>query len=154
MPARPRVPTYRLHKTSGRAVVTLNGRDVFLGKFGTPESRRVYRARLVAWFSGREGDLDADSRRRLGTNPLRILDSKNPAMRALIEEAPRLLDHLDGESRAHFDRFLDLLAASGIEAEVDPRLVRGLDYYTRTVFEWRTSALGSQDAVCSGGRGH
>jgi histidyl-tRNA synthetase len=141
-------------QVSARLWRKLGIRDVRLSvnSLGTPESRRVYRARLVAWFSGREGDLDADSRRRLGTNPLRILDSKNPAMRALIEEAPRLLDHLDGESRAHFDRFLDLLAASGIEAEVDPRLVRGLDYYTRTVFEWRTSALGSQDAVCSGGR--
>ncbi len=85
-------------------------------------------------------------------NPLRILDSKNPAMRTLIEGAPRLVDHLDDESRRHFDRFLELLAGCGIAADVDPRLVRGLDYYTRTVFEWRTTALGSQDAVCSGGR--
>jgi histidyl-tRNA synthetase len=83
---------------------------------------------------------------------MRILDSKNPAMRGLIDAAPRLLDHLDDDSRAHFDRFRALLAAGGIEAEVDPRLVRGLDYYTRTVFEWRTAALGAQDAVCSGGR--
>ena len=90
--------------------------------------------------------------RRLESNPLRILDSKNPSMRGVIEAAPRLIDHMDADSRRHFDRFLELLAGSGIAADVDPRLVRGLDYYTRTVFEWRTAALGSQDAVCSGGR--
>ncbi len=123
-----------------------------VNSLGTPEDRQRYRARLVEYFTARERELDGDSRRRLGTNPLRILDSKNPAMAALIDGAPRLLDHLDDASRSHFDRFRSLLAASGIEAELDPRLVRGLDYYTRTVFEWRTSALGAQDAVCSGGR--
>jgi len=141
-------------QVSARLWRKLGLRDIRLSvnSLGTPESRRRYRALLVEYFTAREGGLDADSRRRLGTNPLRILDSKNPAMHELIEGAPRLLDHLDAESRAHFDRFLELLAASGIEAEVDPRLVRGLDYYTRTVFEWRTAALGAQDAVCSGGR--
>jgi histidyl-tRNA synthetase len=123
-----------------------------VNSLGTPESRRRYRAVLVEYFSGRRDGLDADSQRRLETNPLRILDSKNPAMAGLIAGAPRLVDHLDDDSRRHFDRFLELLEASGIPAEVDPRLVRGLDYYTRTVFEWRTSALGSQDALCSGGR--
>jgi histidyl-tRNA synthetase len=107
---------------------------------------------LVGYFTGRRAELDADSLRRLESNPLRILDSKNPALRAVIEGAPRLVDHLDADSRRHFDRFLELLAAGGIAADVDATLVRGLDYYTRTVFEWRTSSLGSQDAVCSGGR--
>ncbi len=119
---------------------------------GTPESRRSYRALLVEYLGGRRADLDADSLRRLEANPLRILDSKNPALGDVITNAPRLIDHLDPESRRHFDRFLELLAGCGIVAEVDPRLVRGLDYYSRTVFEWRTGALGSQDAVCSGGR--
>ena len=123
-----------------------------VNSLGTPESRRAYRARLVEYLEGRRADLDADSLRRVETNPLRILDSKNPVMRDLIAGAPRLVDHLDAGSRQHFDRFLNLLAACGIRAEVDPRLVRGLDYYSRTVFEWRTGALGAQDAVCSGGR--
>jgi histidyl-tRNA synthetase len=139
---------------SARLWRKLGIRDVRLSvnSLGTPEARQRYRARLVEYFATREGELDADSRRRLGANPLRILDSKNPAMAALVDGAPRLLDHLDDASRAHFDRFRALLAGSGIAAEVDPRLVRGLDYYSRTVFEWRTSALGTQDAVCSGGR--
>jgi histidyl-tRNA synthetase len=141
-------------QVSARLWRKLGIRDVRLSvnSLGTPEARKRYRAQLVDYFTAREADLDADSRRRLGTNPMRILDSKNPALRALIDGAPRLLDHLDDASRAHFDRFRALLAASGIESEVDPRLVRGLDYYTRTVFEWRTTALGAQDAVCSGGR--
>jgi histidyl-tRNA synthetase len=139
---------------SARLWRKLGIRDVTLSvnSLGTPESRARYRAVLVEYLSDRRPDLDADSLRRLEVNPLRILDSKNPAMQALIDAAPRLIDHLDDESRRHFDRFLELLAASGIAAEVDPRLVRGLDYYSRTVFEWRTTALGSQDAVCSGGR--
>jgi histidyl-tRNA synthetase len=123
-----------------------------VNSLGTPESRKRYRALLAEYFAGRRAELDADSLRRLESNPLRILDSKNSALRALIASAPRLVDHLDAESRRHFDRFLELLAAAGIAADVDPTLVRGLDYYSRTVFEWRTSALGSQDAVCSGGR--
>lgn len=130
----------------------IQGLSLSVNSLGTPESRRAYRARLVEYLSERRGELDADSQRRLAANPLRILDSKNPSLRGLIEGAPRLVDHLDEDSRRHFERFLELLAASGIAAEVEPRLVRGLDYYTRTVFEWRTAALGSQDAVCSGGR--
>jgi histidyl-tRNA synthetase len=141
-------------QVSARLWRKLGLRDLRLSvnSLGTPESRRRYRAVLVDYFGGRRDGLDADSLRRLEANPLRILDSKNPAMAALIAGAPRLVDHLDDDSRRHFHRFLELLAASGIPAEVDPRLVRGLDYYTRTVFEWRTSALGSQDALCSGGR--
>ncbi len=130
----------------------IRGLVLSVNSLGTPEARQRYRSVLVDYFSGRRAELDADSLRRLEVNPLRILDSKNPAMRSLIEGAPRLIDHLDDESRRHFDGFLGLLAGSGIAAEVDPRLVRGLDYYTRTVFEWRTTALGAQDAVCSGGR--
>jgi histidyl-tRNA synthetase len=123
-----------------------------VNSLGTPESRRSYRALLVEYLAGRRAELDADSLRRLDANPLRILDSRNPAMRDLIANAPRLVDYLDPDSRRHFDRFLELLAGCGIETAVDPRLVRGLDYYSRTVFEWRSAALGSQDAVCSGGR--
>jgi len=139
---------------SARLWRKLRIRDVRLAvnSLGTPESRRHYRALLVDYFSRRRAALDADSQRRLETNPLRILDSKNPALRGIVEDAPKLVDHLDADSRRHFDRFLELLAGCGIAAEIDPRLVRGLDYYTRTVFEWRTAALGAQDAVCSGGR--
>ena len=123
-----------------------------VNSLGTPESRRQYRALLVAYFERHRAGLDADSLRRLESNPMRILDSKNPAMQEVIAGAPALTDHLDAASRGHFDRFRELLGACGIAHEVDPRLVRGLDYYTRTVFEWTTRALGSQDAVCSGGR--
>src|SRR5262245_28821672 len=141
-------------QVSARLWRKLGIRDLRLSvnSLGTPESRQRYRARLVEYLNAHRGVLDADSQRRLASNPLRILDSKNSALRGLIEGAPQLVGHLDDESRRHFERFLELLAASGIAAQVDPRLVRGLDYYTRTVFEWRTTALGSQDAVCSGGR--
>ena len=123
-----------------------------VNSLGTPESRRQYRALLVAYFERHRAGLDADSLRRLESNPMRILDSKNPAMQEVIAGAPALTDHLDAASRGHFDRFRELLGACGIPYEVDMRLVRGLDYYTRTVFEWTTQALGAQDAVCSGGR--
>ena len=123
-----------------------------MNSLGTPESRKVYREELVQYLRKHEDALDEDSRRRLGGNPLRILDSKNPAMRATIDAAPLITDYLDPESRVHFDALRAYLAAAGIEYRVNPRLVRGLDYYTRTVFEWLTDALGAQDAVCSGGR--
>ena len=123
-----------------------------VNSLGTPESRRRYRALLVEHFERHRGALDADSLRRLTSNPLRILDSKNPAMQELITDAPALIDHLDAGSREHFERFRELLDGCGIRHEVDPRLVRGLDYYSRTVFEWTTARLGAQDAVCSGGR--
>ena len=119
---------------------------------GTPAERRAYRDDLVAYFSTYEDALDADSRRRLHTNPLRILDSKNPDMQGLIEGAPKLLDYLGEASRAHFRGFTDLLDAVGIPYVVNPRLVRGLDYYGLTVFEWVTSELGAQGTVCAGGR--
>jgi histidyl-tRNA synthetase len=123
-----------------------------LNSLGTAEARRAYRDHLVAYFRGHATRLDDDSRRRLDGNPLRILDSKNPDMQPLIAGAPLLTDHLDGSSRAHFDALCASLRAIGVRYEVDPRLVRGLDYYSRTVFEWTTDALGAQDAVCSGGR--
>lgn len=123
-----------------------------INSLGTPESRRAYREKLIEYFRAHEGSLDADSRRRLDGNPLRILDSKNPEMRAVIAGAPLLTDHLDPESREHFAALRATLESIGIPFSVNPRLVRGLDYYSRTVFEWITDALGAQDAVCSGGR--
>lgn len=123
-----------------------------INSLGTPEARASYRERLQAYFRSHESGLDEDSRRRLEGNPLRILDSKQPAMRALIEGAPLLSDYLDPESQAHFAALRAGLDALGVAYEVNPRLVRGLDYYSRTVFEWVTDALGAQDAVCSGGR--
>ena len=123
-----------------------------LNSLGTPESRAVYRAKLVDYFRQHAARLDADSMRRLDGNPLRILDSKNPAMAEVIAGAPSLTDHLDAESARHFASLCSSLRAAGIEFVVNPRLVRGLDYYSRTVFEWITTDLGSQDAVCSGGR--
>jgi histidyl-tRNA synthetase len=137
----------RLWRTLGIRRVRLQ-----INSLGTPESRRLYRAALTEYLQARESHLDADSRRRLASNPLRILDSKLPQMQSIIAAAPLLTEYLDAESRAHFDELCRALKALGIEFEVNPRLVRGLDYYSRTVFEWITDALGSQDAVCSGGR--
>jgi histidyl-tRNA synthetase len=130
----------------------LQGLTLNLNSLGTPESRQGYRQVLVAYFRGHLSALDDDSRRRLDGNPLRILDSKNPALRELIAGAPLITDHLDPDSASHFAGLRARLDAAGIEYLVNPRLVRGLDYYSRTVFEWVTSDLGSQDAVCSGGR--
>jgi histidyl-tRNA synthetase len=123
-----------------------------LNSLGTAAARAAYRQQLVAYFEAHEAALDEDSRRRLSGNPMRILDSKNPAMQPLIAAAPLLTEHLDPESRAHFQALCAHLTAMGIEYALNPRLVRGLDYYSRTVFEWVTDALGAQDAVCSGGR--
>jgi histidyl-tRNA synthetase len=139
--------TARLWKRLGIARVRLK-----LNSLGTSESRKNYREKLVAYFNQHAAALDADSQRRLGGNPMRILDSKNPAMQAVVSGAPLLTEHLDAESREHFDGLCATLAAMGIDYVIDPRLVRGLDYYSRTVFEWVTDALGAQDAVCSGGR--
>jgi histidyl-tRNA synthetase len=130
----------------------LAGLALDLNSLGTPDSRKVYRAALVEYLRRHEHALDDDSRRRLNGNPLRILDSKNPAMREIIAGAPVLTDYLDGESADHFAALCAQLDGAGIAYAVNPRLVRGLDYYSRTVFEWITTDLGSQDAVCSGGR--
>ncbi len=126
--------------------------ELQVNSLGTPDSRRAYRDLLITHFRAHESRLDADSRRRLEGNPLRILDSKNPEMREIIASAPVLTEHLDAESREHFAELCTALGSLGIEYHVNPRLVRGLDYYSRTVFEWTTDALGSQDAVCAGGR--
>ncbi|MCP5328439.1 MAG: histidine--tRNA ligase [Sinobacteraceae bacterium] len=137
----------RLWKRLGIGRVSLN-----INSLGTSESRREYRELLVAYFRAHHARLDEDSRRRLEGNPLRILDSKNPEMQAIVAGAPLLTDHLDPESRAHFAELCAMLRDLDIPFTINPRLVRGLDYYSRTVFEWITDALGSQDAVCSGGR--
>ena len=123
-----------------------------LNTIGTAESRQKYKQVLVEHFSRRRELLDEDSLRRLDRNPLRILDSKNPQLRELIDTAPLLSDYLDAESRAHFARVRTLLDDVGVGYTLNPRLVRGLDYYSRTVFEWLTDRLGAQSAVCSGGR--
>jgi len=123
-----------------------------INSLGTAESRTHYRETLVEYFSGVKSQLDEDSIRRLEQNPLRILDSKNPEMKAIVEAAPVMIDFLDEESSEHFQGLRDLLDAAGVTYTVNTRLVRGLDYYSRTVFEWVTDALGSQGAVCSGGR--
>ena len=123
-----------------------------LNTIGTAEARRAFRAALVEFLSGFRDDLDEDSQRRLETNPLRILDSKNQDTQRILDAAPKLDDFLDDESRAHFDRLRELLDAAGVGYTVNPRLVRGLDYYGKTVFEWITDSLGAQGTVCAGGR--
>jgi len=139
--------TARLWKLLGLSRVKL-----VINSLGTPESRKAYRALLQEYFRRHFDVLDEDGKRRLEGNPLRILDSKHPPTQAIVAGAPVLTDHLDEESKAHFAELRAGLDALGIPYTVNPRLVRGLDYYSRTVFEWITDALGSQDAVCSGGR--
>jgi len=123
-----------------------------INTLGSETTRQRYREQLVRYFSGVKKRLDADSIRRLEKNPLRILDSKNPDLQDIVAAAPVMLDSLDEESAQHFEGLKRLLDAAGVEYAVNPRLVRGLDYYNRTVFEWVTDALGAQGAVCSGGR--
>ncbi len=123
-----------------------------INSLGGPEARASHRQKLVAYFEAHAEQLDADSQRRLLTNPLRILDSKNPAMQALVEAAPQLIDELDADARQHFDAVRQGLDDAGISYRVNPRLVRGLDYYNYTVFEWVTDKLGAQGTVCAGGR--
>jgi histidyl-tRNA synthetase len=137
-----------------RELGLLEGQHVRLeiNSLGQPEERRAHREALVAWFGQHADVLDADSQRRLHSNPLRILDSKNPAMQPLIEGAPKLLDFLGEASLAHFDAVRATLDAVGLAYRVNPRLVRGMDYYNLTVFEWITEQLGSQGTVCGGGR--
>ena len=139
--------TRRLWKAIG-----LSGLSLELNSLGSRDVQARYRARLVEYFSAHAPALDTDSLRRIETNPLRILDSKNPSMQALIEEAPRVIDEHDDDARAHLDQLLAMLDEAGVEYRVNPRLVRGLDYYTGTVFEWTTDELGAQGAVCGGGR--
>ena len=126
--------------------------ELELNSLGSSEARAAYRTALVEYLKAREGDLDADSQRRLESNPLRILDSKSPETQALLAEAPTLPEFLDDESREHFATLCSHLDSAGVSYRVNPRLVRGLDYYNRTVFEWVTDALGAQGTVCGGGR--
>jgi histidyl-tRNA synthetase len=141
------VMTSRIWQRLGLEDVSLQ-----LNSLGSTESRQRYRQTLVEYFNDNRDQLDEDSIRRLQGNPLRILDSKNPDMRGLIETAPVLTDHLDAESKEHFDGVLAYLDTAGVEYEVNPRLVRGLDYYCKTVFEWVTGSLGAQGTICAGGR--
>ena len=123
-----------------------------INSLGTIAERQVYRVILVNYFKAHLDELDEDSLRRLGTNPLRILDTKNPAMQQLIENAPELMAHLGEESLAHFNGLTAILDSLGVSYEITTRLVRGLDYYSKTVFEWVTDELGSQGTICAGGR--
>ncbi len=139
--------TARLWKELG-----LGGLELQLNTLGTADERSRYRQILVDYFQSRLHELDEDSRRRLEGNPLRILDTKNPEMAAVVADAPTLMEHLGDESLAHFDSLRRGLDEAGVAYVLNPRLVRGLDYYSRTVFEWVTDRLGAQGTVCAGGR--
>ncbi len=172
---RPQKGRYRQFHQCGVEVFGLNGPDVDaelimmtarlwrelgidkhvrleLNSIGSPESRANYNQALVAFLEQHVAVLDDDCKRRMHTNPLRVLDSKNPDVQAILGDAPRLSDYLDDDSKQHFAGLCELLDAAGIEYTVNERLVRGLDYYNRTVFEWITESLGSQGTVCGGGR--
>lgn len=123
-----------------------------INSLGQPEERKQHRAALIAYFEQHAHVLDEDAKRRLHSNPLRILDTKNPAMQAVVESAPRLIDYLGNASRADFEALQNILRANGIAYTVNPRLVRGLDYYNLTVFEFITESLGAQGTICAGGR--
>ena len=139
--------TARLWKKLGLKDISLQ-----INSLGSTEARVKYRQKLVEYYQANQEQLDEDSQRRLSSNPLRILDSKNPEMQALNQAAPKLIDYLDAESAEHFEQLCNTLTAAGIAFEVNPRLVRGLDYYGKTVFEWVTDQLGAQGTVCAGGR--
>jgi len=142
------IMTWRLWQLLGiRESVTLE-----LNSLGTSAARAVYRDALVEYLSARAEQLDEDSRRRLNSNPLRVLDSKVPETQTLLVDAPKLADYLDEESKVHFEGLKARLDAAGVPYVINPKLVRGLDYYSKTVFEWVTSELGSQGTVCAGGR--
>lgn len=130
----------------------LTGFELQVNTLGTPACRAEHRAALIAFLAQHADALDEDAKRRLHSNPLRVLDSKVPATQAIVEGAPKLLDYLDDASRQHFEAVKDGLDALGIAYRVNPKLVRGLDYYTHTVFEWVTDQLGAQGTVCAGGR--
>lgn len=134
------------------AVLGLQDIRLEINTLGNAEERAVYRDKLVEYLSAHEQQLDEDSKRRLHSNPLRILDSKNPALQSLINAAPKLTEYLGKDSVVHFARLQALLHEAGIPYQVNTRLVRGLDYYSHTVFEWVTDQLGAQGTVCAGGR--
>jgi len=130
----------------------LAGIRLELNCIGSPQERARYRADLVHHLQAHEARLDDDARRRLHSNPLRVLDSKNPMVQDVVAKAPSMLGYLGDESRAHFDGLQQLLAAAGVSFQINPKLVRGLDYYNLTVFEWISDRLGAQGTVCGGGR--
>ncbi len=130
----------------------LMGVKLEINSLGSTDERKLHRSELIAYFEAHQAELDEDARRRLHSNPLRILDTKNPAMQALVEAAPKLADFLGAESSDHFAAIQDMLRAANIPYRINPRLVRGLDYYNLTVFEWVTDQLGAQGTVCAGGR--
>jgi len=130
----------------------LNKVRLELNTLGTQESRVAYREKLIEFLTIHEQDLDEDSRKRLKTNPLRVLDSKNPDTQKIVSNAPNMMDTMDDESRQHFAQLTQYLDDAGVEYVINPRLVRGLDYYSKTVFEWITDDLGAQGTVCAGGR--
>ena len=132
--------------------LNLQGLTLELNSLGTPASRQAHRQALLAYLESHRDALDDDSLRRLEHNPLRILDSKHPETRKLVQHAPQLLNYLDDDSKAHFEGLRRYLDDAGIDYVVNPHLVRGLDYYTKTVFEWTTDRLGAQSTVCAGGR--
>ncbi|MFT7247023.1 MAG: histidyl-tRNA synthetase [Candidatus Azotimanducaceae bacterium] len=123
-----------------------------LNSLGSSEARSTYRGVLVAYLNERKEQLDEDSQRRIDTNPMRVLDSKVPATRALLEDVPLLIDYLDNESKADFESLRGYLDGFGVEYKINPFIVRGLDYYNKTVFEWTTDSLGAQGTICAGGR--
>ena len=130
----------------------IQGVQLHINNLGQPDERKLHRGALIAYFEQHDEVLDAESRRRLHLNPLRLLDSKNPAMQAVIEAAPRLMDFQGDASRAHLDAVLAILKANAVDYVINPRLVRGMDYYNLTVFEFVTTELGSQGTICGGGR--
>ena len=134
------------------AALGLSGISLEINSLGQPPERQAHRAALITYLEAHAELLDEDAKRRLHTNPLRILDTKNPIMQDLVNQAPRLMDHLGQESLDHFHRLRALLDAHGIEYQINPRLVRGMDYYNLSVFEFVTTELGSQGTVCAGGR--
>jgi len=130
----------------------LTGVRLEINSLGSNEARNQYKDILIAYLEDYKDQLDEDSQRRLYSNPLRILDTKNPEMKEIVENAPKLSDYLDDDSKHHFEKLQKILTKAGIEFEINPNLVRGLDYYCKTVFEWITDKLGAQGTICAGGR--
>ena len=130
----------------------VDGAELQLNTLGTPQERAIYRQHLVDYLSQHRDSLDEESKRRLSSNPMRVLDSKNPEVQQVVSDAPLLMEYLGDASRRHFEQICEGLQEAGIDYSVNPRLVRGLDYYVLTVFEWVSDRLGAQGTICAGGR--